>query len=244
MNRVEAAQDRHDISRFMVHLTRDDRNTFFENGRPARDNFLSILDSQQITAFGSHCLHRPKIPDFHQKKFWVTCFSETPLDQVQHLVGFIRGRHIALDSYGFIFRREFLIANNAQPVTYVSSYGEDQSRRQGYDAIFESALAMKFTGSRWKVLPFVSAMHEKYDFTWEREWRILGSLSFQISDIACAIVPEDVDLEIKKRLASLAIPMFSPDWGLERMVEESGNQQRRVKRLASPPKMVAKRISG
>lgn len=226
----------------MVHLTRDDRDSF-PGGNEARSNFLSILDCGEIRAYKAHCLHRPRIPEAHEDKFLVSCFTDTPLDQIKHLIGPIPGRAIALESFGFAFRRDFLIEKNAQQVSYVSSYGEDKSRRAGYDSIFESALATKFTGSKWRILPFVSAMHERYDFGWEREWRILGALAFEARDIACAIVPENVDLEIKKKLAASAIPMFSPEWSLERMVEEAGNQQRRVKRLAAPkPKLLLKRL--
>jgi hypothetical protein len=224
---------RKDISRFMVHLTRDDRGTD-ENGATARDNFLNILASRTIGAYRPHCLHTKRLPDAHRSKFKVACFTECPLSQIEHMAGSIPGRQISLEPWGFVFHREFLIEMNAQPVTYINSYGSDQSVRDAYDAIFESSLKMDFAGSKWKVLPFVSAMHDGCDFAWEREWRRRGSLSFEISDIVCAVVPDDVDLEVKKKLAASAIPMYSPGWNLERMIEESGRQQRRVQRLASP----------
>jgi hypothetical protein len=148
------------------------------------------------------------------------------------MAGSIPGRRISLEPWGFVFQREFLIEKNAQPVTYINSYGSDQSVREAYDAIFESSLKMDFVGSKWKVLPFVSAMHDGCDFAWEREWRLRGRLSFETSDIVCAVVPDDVDREVKNKLAALAIPMYSPGWNVERMIEESGRQQRRTKRLA------------
>jgi hypothetical protein len=125
----------------------------------------------------------------------------------------------------------------------VSTYGDDKSRRAAYDAIFASALAGKFAGTKWKVLPFASAIHERCDFVWEREWRILGPLSFEPSDVVCAVVPENVDLEIKRKLTAFPIAMFSPEWSVERMVEESRNQQRRVKRVFSQPKPVLARVA-
>jgi hypothetical protein len=76
-------------------------------------------------------------------------------------------------------------------------------------------------------------MHARYDFGWEKEWRHLGDLSFEYDDIECAVVPDDVALGIKIELADLAITMYSPGWSLERMVEESRKQQRRVRRRAS-----------
>jgi hypothetical protein len=41
VSRQNVTDNRTDISRFMVHLTRDDRDQ--ENGQPARANFESIL---------------------------------------------------------------------------------------------------------------------------------------------------------------------------------------------------------
>ncbi len=42
------------------------------------------------------------------------------------------GRGTQLSSYGFVFKREFLIENSAHAVTYVNSY-HDLSVRRGYD---------------------------------------------------------------------------------------------------------------
>src|SRR5262249_35726625 len=112
MNRPETSEEREDISRFMVHLTRDERNTF-PGGCPARDNFLSILSDREIRAYRPHCLHRRKVPECHEEKFRVSCFTATPLHELKHLIGPIPGRAVALDSYGFVFEREFLIEKGA-----------------------------------------------------------------------------------------------------------------------------------
>lgn len=82
------------------------------------------------------------------------------------------------------------------------------------------------------MLPFINTMQNGYDFAWEREWRINGPLSFELSNLQFCIVPDNVDLSVKKKLAKLAIPMFSPGWDMERMMLESAKQQRRVMRMA------------
>jgi hypothetical protein len=69
----------------------------------------------------------------------------------------------------------------------------------------------------------------------------LGNLDFELDDLECVVVPDDVSLKLKSMLAELAIPMYSPGWSLERMVEESRKQQRRVKRQLSPPRKVKTR---
>ena len=137
--------------------------------------------------------------------------------------------------------REFLMEKPAQPVFYVNSYCEDKGTREAFDRVFEIASRSKFTGKTWKLLPFLSAMHARYDFGWEKEWRHLGHLDFEFDDLECVVVPEDVSQKIKRMLAELAIPMYSPGWSLERMVEESRKQQRRVKRHLSPLRNVKTR---
>jgi hypothetical protein len=140
---------------------------------------------------------------------------------------------VQLEPYGFVFKREFLMEKPAQSVYYVNSYGEDKGAREAFDKVFEIAARTRFAGKTWKLLPFLSAMHARYDFGWEKEWRHLGDLDFEHEDLECVVVPEDVSIKIKRMLADLAIPMYSPGWSLERMVEESRKQQRRVKRRAS-----------
>lgn len=233
-NKLAMIEKRSDISKLIVHLTRDDTNTFQDAGRRAKDNFLSILDSLEVTAYRAHSLYGAKVSSLHEKKFHVTCFTETPLTQINKLARHIKGRQIQLEPWGFAFNREFMIERGAQQVFYVNSYPANDPVRDAFDQIFESAKASNFTGVKWKVLPFVSAIQPGCDFGWERELRIRGSMSFEHDDVVCAIVPENVSPEIRKKLARLAIPLYTPGWSLERFVIESRNQQQRVKRLAVP----------
>jgi len=201
----------------------------------ARDNFMQMLGIGEITALRPHCLHRRSVPEAHLAKFNVCCFTECPLTQIQHMIGYKPGRQVQLEPYGFVFRRELLIERGAQPVTNINSYDVDKSIRQAYDMDFEEAKRMKFTGTRWKKLAFLSAMHSGYDFSWEREWRHLADFSFEKSDLVCVVVPDGEDVEIREKLARLAVPMFCPEWGLEQLLEEFGRQQRRTKRLIAQP---------
>src|SRR5258708_7347548 len=96
---------REDVSRFVVHLTRDDRKDFTGGGK-AKANFLAILNEKKILAARPHCLHHAKVKDTPQEKsFNVACFTEVPLNQIQFLVGPIAGRRIELESYGFVFTK-------------------------------------------------------------------------------------------------------------------------------------------
>jgi hypothetical protein len=115
-NRPEVTQYRDDISRFMVHLTRDDRPTDTEHGMEAADNFLNILRTRQIVALRPHYLHASKVPERHKRKVNVCCFTEFPLSQIEHMIGYMPGRQVQLEPFEFVFKREFLIEKPAQPV--------------------------------------------------------------------------------------------------------------------------------
>src|SRR5262245_3160827 len=108
---TRAGQAREDLSRFLVHLTRDSRAQYKVTGKTALDNFESILDEGMIRAKGIHCLHGKEVKKLDQKiqsKFRVACFTETPLDQIDHLIG-IPGRTINLEAFGFVFEKSFLV---------------------------------------------------------------------------------------------------------------------------------------
>ena len=202
LNHTDVTERRADFSRFMVHLTRDDSGEI--NGASARENFENILTHGQILALRPHCLHRYKVPRDYRKLFNVACFTETPLDQIEHLVAEISGRRINLEPYGFVFTREFLLRNGAQQAINVSSYS-GTGQIDSFNAIFEMAVAGKFRGRSWKILPFVNVMRDDLDFSWEREWRIRGALNFTSDDLQHVILPEDADDELKESLARRAI---------------------------------------
>jgi hypothetical protein len=233
-NKQAMIEKRADISKLVVHLTRDDSATF-PRGADAESNFLSILADQEVTAHRAHSLYAKQVPKEHEEKFFVSCFTETPLPQLNKLARPINGREIQLEPWGFAFDREFMFDHGAQQVCYVNSYPEDDPTRAGYNAIFREAKRKGFIGEEWKVLPFVSANQASYDFGWEREIRVRGSLQFDLDDIVCAIVPANVSMSIRQQLARIAVPFFTPGWGLDRFVIESRRQLRRTRRLAATP---------
>jgi len=172
------------IARFMIHLTRDDG----ENGGTAEANLQAILSAGQISALNAHCLHRTKLselPAAIQEQFRTVCFTGSALRSIGR-VAKDGARKFKLKPIGLVFHRDFIIENGGQPVAYVNRY-YDQTVRSAYDAIFEQALRESFTGSVWKMLPFVSSIHKKRDFEWEREWRIAGHLRFCDTDVVGVI---------------------------------------------------------
>jgi hypothetical protein len=226
---------REDLSRFIVHLTRDTREDF-EDGATARKNLLSILKDRRIKARTAHCLHRRKLeqaPAAVRRVFQVTCFTEVPLNQIHLLTQPIARRRIQLESYGLVFEKSFLVQQGAQPALYINGYsGRNATLRDAVDTIFELAVKKKFRGKIWRILPFVNAMHERYDFTWEREWRIAGPLAFRPQDLVCLILPPGgKEPRLRELLAKRGIAVISPGWIYEQIVAELSRQQRSTKRL-------------
>ena len=104
--------------------------------------------------------------------------------------------------------------------------------REAADAIYEIVAKKGFrAGKLWRLLPYLNAMHEGYDFTWEREWRVLGGLEFSPEDVICVILPENGEDGLKRTFLEWGVPVISPGWTAERIVAEFSNQARSARRL-------------
>ncbi|MFX7874564.1 hypothetical protein ABTK18_19225, partial [Acinetobacter baumannii] len=71
-----------------------------------------------------------------------------------------------------------------------------------------------------------------YDFSWEREWRVRGDLTFATKDIVCLILPDTGEDKLKERMAKNGIAVISPGWTYEQIVAELANQQRTTRSLS------------
>jgi hypothetical protein len=231
-----ALSGREDVSRFMVHLTRDDRDDDYSYGASARANLRSILSEQRIRALSPHCTFNrklAKLPDKIARRFNTSCFTETPLNQLHLLVREIPGRRIKLSSYGICFRKDFIVSKGGQPALYINEYDDNNWLRECVDTLYDDSVTPKMlVKPLWRILPFVNSMHKGYDFSWEREWRIRGDLKFSSRDIVCLILPADREEPLKERMAENGIAVISPGWTYEQIVAELANQQRTTRSLA------------
>jgi hypothetical protein len=225
---------RDDMSHFLVHLTRDDSDTF-TNGDTASINFISILKSRTIHANSPHCLHNSvikQLPSIKRKHFKVICFTETPLNQLHHLVGEIPGRQIKLEPYGFVFKKELLVSYGAQPAIYINSY-KDNWLKEAASTLLENARLNETKWSPlWRFLPFINAMHAGYDFSWEREWRLKDDFKFKLKDIVCVILPPTGEENIRQQLSEAGIAVISPGLSFQQIVAELAKQQKQTRKLA------------
>ena len=146
--RERAVEGRNDLSRFVVHLTRDDRKDDPEWGQTAPDNFKDIMDSKTILALRPHCLHGKQIPKKHRDKFLVCCFTEVPLHELHLVTRPIQGRRNQYSDYGFVFSREFLVSKGAQPAIYVNSYDRNMDLQEATVKVYEIAEKTGFRSKR------------------------------------------------------------------------------------------------
>src|SRR5712692_5454037 len=112
---------RDDLSRFLIHLTRD------YEGVSAENNLISILKMRKIQARNAHCLFKHDLAKLRlsstlQKRFTTVCFTEAPLPQIKRLIAKVAGRQIQLQPYGLVFDKDFLLARGASPAIYVILY--------------------------------------------------------------------------------------------------------------------------
>jgi hypothetical protein len=222
---TEAAKGRKDLSRFLVHLTRDDRECFPTGGKTAQENFKAIINERAIRAFRPHSLFNKeiaKLPEVVQKDFYVSCYTEVPLDQIHRLVGKIPGRKFCFEPYGLVFTRQFILEENGEPAVYVNGYGPAKKALNSVSALYDLAVSKEDGVSRrlYGILPYVTLMSEAYDFSWEREWRVKGRLEFSLRDIYCAILPEKGVDKISSKLRANNVACIFPSFTPEMIAEE------------------------
>lgn len=242
VDKTNVTANRGDISQFVIHLTRDCPSPESQP-RTARENLSSILKSLKIEARNPHCFHNPRLTELDdngRKSLNVVCFTECPLNQLYLITQHVEGRKVKLCPYGLVFRRTTLIEAGAQPALYLNGYASNKHLRDAGNALFD-LLKANSPSAAVRFLPFLNVMSEKYDFSWEREWRVLGDFTFKANDIVCVILPESGDDDLKKALAKVGVAYISPGWRYEKIVSELARQQKHTKKeLADAIKAVQK----
>jgi len=181
---------RADYSSFLAHLTRKGARL------SARRVLKKILRDRCLRARDAHCLFRHRVPRGAEQYFNVVCFTEAPLHQIKTFIGKIEGRDIHLGPYGLVFTKEFVSEAGGNPALYVNTQHHRQLR-DAANALFEQAEDEGFANSALTpLLPYINIFGRtagggRYDFYWEREWRVVGDLHFDYDDVVVGLCPED-----------------------------------------------------
>ena len=225
---------RDDISKFLVHLTRD------EDGIEAIDKLVNILKDKQIEARAPHCLFnfefdKLKFNKELTNKFNSVCLTETPLNQIKYLTKNILGRKVRLKPYGLVFWKEELLELGANPAIYINSKGTNlknlllENFRRDFKDIkgMKSLKTLKYFNELIQYNSLINIVEDKHDFSWEREWRLNNNLDFEYINLI-AIIAKDDELFLKKCSREISkegmkylrkVPIISPDWNHEEVIE-------------------------
>lgn len=162
-----------DMSDYVVHFTKASSN------RTPYENSLSILAQRKLEAQNSFGVGR----EFQSSPKCI-CLSEIPLHNIGRLAD-KRG------SYGIGFKKEFVVQRDGGPILYAYKGTE---HAKGMKKLVTEQKSDP-THPIWRVAPFVDVpgvYKSEYFFEWEREWRLIGDLEFEVKDPAFLIIPEDL----------------------------------------------------
>lgn len=210
---------REDISRFVVHLTKD------FDGKLAPENLLSILESHTIYAKNHYCLFESDLKPQHasiRRKFHVACMTETPLNQVKNMFN-IEGRSINFRPYGVIFNKADIEDYYCgSPCIYAN--GKNKNMIKSLWAMYNNSKANNYNDGFPEIgaLTHMFNKDKDFDFSWEREWRILGDFVFDPWHVV-AIISEDNNLKIPDEYSH--VPLINPEWGYEEMIVRIARQR-------------------
>lgn len=231
-----AFSSREDLSKFLVHLTRE------YEGSSARENLISILREKTIRACNPHCLFmyefdRLGFSEKLRRRFHTVCFTEAPLPQIKRLIAKVAGRAINLKPYGLVFDRRALLAQGANPAIYINAESTklkqfllSEFRKQFGEITTFSGLQDNERAHYEAIVQYyalVNIIRTNHDFTWEREWRLSGDLEFKYREIVAIIAPDPdkFESECKARLSATkfsqvkCLPIISCEWSYEDIVD-------------------------
>lgn len=234
---MKTPANRDDLSRFLVHLTRE------YDDKTAQENLIKILKEKTIEARNAHCLvmHRIRalrLSKLLKAKFQTVCFTETPLTQIKHICKDVKGRQIHLQPYGLIFWKDSLFEVGASPAVYINAKGTSISTYllKEFDSIFKKVKTFRTLKKQEKehysnivhYYSLINIINDRHDFHWEREWRHHGNFKFKYKDIVAIIAenPDSFDRLCKTRLSKSQykwiekLPIINPSWTYEELLEE------------------------
>lgn len=206
---------RPDHSQYLVHLTRE--GVISEKRLSPRAILEKVLRDRALRAARPHgVLHRrlAQDPDLARRTACV-CLSEVPIAAVRLLCQEIDGRSVKLAPYGLIFHKDFIRKQGGNPIWYLNTYGGPGLRDAFLASIPKDDEALR-KSSLLSLLPFIDVCGPtkaggRYDFSWEREWRILGDLKFEYRDIVMGICSQPDEVDSLESLTHNEVPFIWKD---------------------------------
>lgn len=120
-----------------------------------------------------------------QERHRSVCFSEVPLDKIERLTR----RH---GNFGIAFTKDFLRRRHAARVWYLDGRSTQAAALE--DQLRRLQTAKDFSDPLWDLTPFIDLVRPgRYEWDWEREWRVLGDVNFTLADVSFVVTPQGVD---------------------------------------------------
>jgi hypothetical protein len=205
-----------DYSPFLVHLTRDGLDLLGDPAVPAKDVLEVILDEKTLRAYHYFCLFQDDIASQDDKTkngFKVVCFTETPIDQIEVLTKRVEGRTKEFEPYGLVFTKDYISEKKGNPAFYVK-----ESIFDPFWKLYNDAKGRGFSLGENKILALVNKCDKSFDFHWEREWRIVGDLEFELKNVYCGFCPEEDISYFQKKHEP--VKFISPYWGINKILDK------------------------
>lgn len=165
--------NRSDYSPYIIHFTKD------ANRRSASENLLKILREKKIDATFSNFWIEPE-----DEEIKAICFTEVPFPQIKDFVAYKKtcAKQYRFSEYGIAFKKDFIRRKKGNPCLYLN---KGESHR---------VESMQGTHAEY-LLGFINTNSERFNFDWEREWRVLSDLSFDYKDIAFVVVKRTQEIK-------------------------------------------------
>ncbi|MBI2836373.1 MAG: hypothetical protein HYX85_01605 [Chloroflexi bacterium] len=215
-------QKKSDYSRFLVHLTRSEELDPSEPPLriPAKDVLETILSEKTLKAFNHYCYFSEALKKEDkgvQDRFNVVCFTETPIHQVEALLNRVSGRQFMPEPYGLVFEKDYIRQQGGNPVFYVTK----KIARPLWQPLYlrQVAATQQPPDDTCRLLALVTLCETGNDWHWEREWRIVGDLSFSLKDVYCGLCPEEHIANFEKKYRP--IKFISPKWALDTILAKA-----------------------
>lgn len=213
-NSIQLGRLSADCSFMLTHLVRQNDNKSDEQAREILSRILDIenqspsplliaSDAGWYSTASLSNVFNPITNNFdgesHSKS---VCFTESTLS------GLKAHRDVFKSKYGLAFSRQYLLNKKANPCLNIrQDLLKKNLLRNG--ELYERYI-YNFIPS--ELHPFVNIIHERFDATHEREWRVPGDLNFQYKDILFLFCPES-DFELFSKIQTKAKPMlFDLNW--------------------------------
>ena len=215
----EFLDNKRDYSPFLVHLTKDGIDELSDPCVSAKDVLDTILSENTLKAYNHFCLFSPNLKEKQslalQKEFKAVCFTETPIGQIDVLLKEVIERNFKPKPYGLVFKKEYIREQGGNPVFYTKKEVALPLWQLYWPLCSEDV--EQSSENIYRLLALVSVCEKGNDFHWEREWRVVGDLTFDFADIYCGLCPEE-DIQFFENKYHLIF--ISPYWGINKILDK------------------------